>query len=305
MFFFAPDDGSAGTGATASDENGTGATGATTTTPFDRLDFNEFDEETRKELETARAAYVATLQENAKTKVELAHVTGLSKRFQSEADRLKAEQNKSKKDDEKEDAYLEIAKAELKAANYPPEDITRLAPVLANINRRSADATRKQLGHDLSPLAGTVMATEATTAFASAQQNDRIGFMSIPAVAQKVWELVQERTTQGQVTNEAIVANLGKMVYVDHMAEEASAGRTVTLPKNETAPVMSTRPNGFNYPGAGAAFTPAVPRTVDPKAARTTLNEDTQAALATTFAHMGRESGGIKPTAFGGKRKTS
>jgi len=306
--FFAPDSGGSSGGTGDSSSGATGTTGDTgddkIVTPFDKLDLDEFDEDTKKELTAARATYVATLQEAKKTKADLAHVSGLAKRFQSEADRLKAEHNKNDKK-EPDDPYLEIARAELKAANYADADIAKLAPVFAGINRRSAEATRKQLGHDLSPLAGTVMAGEATTAFQQAQQNDRIGFMHIPAVAQKTWEIVQARIADGQPANEAVVSNLGKMVYVDFLAEEAAAGRTVVLPKpSATPPAMSTRPSGFNYPGAGSsAFIPAVPKTPDPKAPRTTLNEDTQAALASTFNHLGRESGGIKPTAFGGKRQ--
>lgn len=310
--FFAPDGSGGGGGDTGNGSSGaTGDTGGgggdAIVTPFDSLDLSEFDEDTRKGIETAKKDFVATLQKSRKTEADLAHTSGLARRFQSEADRLKTELDKGKKkdDDKNVDPFLEIAKQTLRENKYTDAEIDKLAPVFAAINRQSAEVTRATLGRDLAPMAGSVLATEATQAFLTAQQQDRIGYFQIPTIAHKVWEMVTDRIGRGESTNDAIVANLGKMVYVDYLETEAAAGRSVEIPKREATPAsrMSTTPPQFNYPGSGITYlTPALPRVVDPKAARTTLNEDTQNALANTFKHMLRETG-VAPKAFGGGKK--
>lgn len=303
-----------GGGGASGDTGATGSTGAgggddKIVTPFDHLDLNEFDEDTRKELEKAKTDFVATLQQGKKRDAELVHQQVLARRFQSEADRARQELDKARPKQRKDepDPYLEIAKKELKDAKYDDANIEKLAPMFANMARKAAEVQRKQIGADLGPLASTVLAQEATNAFQTAQHTDRTGVFQIPEVAQKVWDTVAARVQAGESTNAEIVKNLGKMVFMDYAQAEQDAGREVKFPNGSALP--KTPPNmnhstGFNYPGFGGAshLRPAIPPVQDPNAARTALNEDTRIALESTFGHLKRETG-VAPKAFGGTKK--
>lgn len=306
-FLLGIDDG--GGGGASGDSGATGSTGAgggddKIVTPFDNIDLNEFEEDTRNELTKAKADFVATLQQTKKTAAELVHQQGLARKFQSEADKAREDLKKvqPRKEDEP-DPYLEIAKAELKAAKYPEDQIEKLAPMFANMSRRTAEVQRKQIGADLGPLASSVIANEASAAFQTAQQNDTTGVMAIPQVAQHVWDLVGQRVQNGISTNPDFVANLAKMAFMDFWQAERAAGREVKFPNGSTPVIPSMTTSSFSYPGSGAShLRPAIPPVRDPNAARTSLNEDTHNALMQTFGHLKRDTG-IAPKAFQGTKK--
>ncbi len=297
--------GSGDSGATGS--SGAGGGDEKIVTPFDSIDLNEFDEDTRNKLTQAKTDFVATLQQSRKTEAELIHERGLARRFQSTADRQQKELEKLQPRHREEDVdpYLEIAKAELKAAKYPEDQIEKLAPMFANMAKRTAEVQRQTIGRDLGPMASTVLATEAQNSFQTAQHTDRTGVFQIPEVNQMVWNLVTKRMSEGQSTSPEIVASLGKMVFMDYYTAERDAGRDVKLPNGSAPPPppgMNTAP-AFNYPGFGPShIRPAIPSIRDPKAARTELNEDTHNALAQTFKHLQRDTN-VAPKAFTAKIK--
>lgn len=298
LHFLTPDDGGGSGG-------GGGASGDTKTgeedikTPFDDIDLEELDEATRTKITEGKKQFIATLQRTTKLNTDLEHVQSLARRFQGEADKAKAEYEKltGKGRNSDENPVLEGVKNDLKASGYADADVEKMAPTFLRLFKTFGGAIRTEIGKDLSPMAGSVLAQEATTAFTSAQNNDPLGALQIPEVAEKTWGLVQERIKSGTQTTPVIVANLAKMAFMDYAAEKAAKGETIELrtfntPAKPATPGLNTN---FTYPGSGTVR-PTVTPTREGQAVHV-LNEDTQNALASTFGEMGRGTG-VYPKAF-------
>lgn len=307
MYFFAPDDG----GGNGGGESNSGQQGqqqqTTIVTPFDNLNLEELDDTTRAAVEKGKAEFIATSQRATKLDSDLQHVTGLSRRFQADSDRLKVQLEKlnGTKTPESADPLLDEVTQQFRAAGYKEEDFNKLAPILSNVIKKAGQQQREQLGRDLAPLATTVLVQEATSAFQAAREsnNDPLGMLQDNTVAEKVWTIVQDRISKGQETNIPIVLNLAKMQWVDEMANKAAKGEAPTIPKFTPPTIPNMNTGGFTFPGAGSnGLIAPIPRHVDPNAARTNMNEDTQNALAETFANMGKADG-IYPKAFQPKSK--
>lgn len=272
-------------------------------TPFDDIAWDELDDVTKASLTKAKDEYVATLQREGKLKADLQHQTGLTQQFQSTADqhRAKLEQLTGgvKRDDP--DPILTVVQTQLKNLGYKEEDIVKIAPAWAKMLQDAGNIQRTQLGHDLAPLATTVLASSATQAFEQArtQSSDPLGYLQDDEVAQSVWTVVQDRISKGQETTPAIVTNLARMAWAESMEKKAIKGEEIKLP---TARIPTPLPNvtatRFSFPGAGNnGLAPAIPPTRDPNAARTQLDADTANALAQTFGHL-EDATGLAPKAF-------
>src|SRR6267142_5447368 len=93
--FLAPDDGGGSGGTSGQSTNGNGdADGGQSkaiTTPFDDLPLDELDDASRAKFQSAKENYIATLQSSDKLKTDLQKQEELTRRFQGDADRTKAE----------------------------------------------------------------------------------------------------------------------------------------------------------------------------------------------------------------------
>lgn len=294
LHFLAPDTGGgSGDGKTASGQS------QEAENPFKGLPWDELDDTTKASLKAAEATYIATLQEVPKLKGELEKATGLAKSFQSDKDRLQAERDKlaKKQKEEQPDEYVEALTQELLTAGYDQKQADALAPVFGNMFKKVGAIQRKEIGKELQPMGAAVLGQTAQTAFQTAMQNDKVGIFQTPEVQQKVWDFVVDRTKAGHETTPEIVANLGAMAFVEHVADKRAKGEEIELPKpTNTPPVVPgmTMPQ-FTFPGSSLTPIATVPR--DPNAAKTALDPDTRAALATSFKAMAGETG-IVPKAF-------
>lgn len=253
-------------------------------TPFDNLLWDELDDKSRAELEKAKTDFVATLQSKSKLEADLKHERDRVSQFQSEADRLKAERDKQTRND-KPDPILDACYETLIATGYPEKEARALAAPFAEMHRKVGVIQKQEIGQDLMPMAQGVLANQATNAFQQAVQQDLLGGLKIPTVAEKVWQDVTAMVAKGQPVDVAIVANLGKMAFSDHMVAELRAGRTPALPTALPAtPPMPGMNTGFSFPGAQIVptFTPAS----EGNAAKYELNPETRAALAASFKSM-------------------
>lgn len=251
------------------------------------------DADSKAALEKIKNGAVATLQTTQTLERKFQEADGLARKFQSEADRLKKATEKPKED--VTDPYVKAVNEELVGAGYSPEDATKLAPVFAGMFKKVGAIQTTELGKSLAPMAQTVLAGQATDAWALAQQNDALGMFQIPEVSQGVWDIVRERVERGEETTPEIILNLGKMAWADHEAAQraggsgggGSGGGTGEPPRGilPTAPPTMRTGGHFSYPGA-ANFTPIARQVADPNAPKTELNADTRAALAATFRTM-------------------
>lgn len=291
--FLAEDDG--GSGGTS------GASGdATVETPFDDIDLDELDETTRNKITEGKKQFIATLQRSTKLNADLEHTQGLARRFQGEADRAKAEFEKitGRSRQAEPDPVLEGIRADLKASGYADADVDKMAPTFLRMFSTFGTTLKKSIGADLGPMAGKVLEQDATRSFEAAQSLDPLGMLQIPEVAERTWQLVQERIKSGSQTSPEVVANLAKMAFIDHASTKADAGEVIELRKSSVPTRKSKEGLNTNYTFPGAArIIPAIPTNHSASAATTPLNEDTQAALAQTFAELGRGTG-VRPKAF-------
>ncbi len=292
--FYAQDAAGGGSGASAS-----GAAGAQDfKTPLDDLPLDELDPKLKDQLTKARDQVIATLQKN---KADSDKLTTDLRGFQSTADKLKQELQEVKAKlpaDTTEDQFLKAARETLIANKFKPEDVESMSPTFADMLRKSSKITSDQIQKQLGPLAAVTISTNAKASWDSACQNDSLGMLKIPEVANKVWDVVKEQVAKGNIVNDGFIINLAKQEYVNHTIEQKKAGKDVTLPDNPPNPVMRTSPVFF-----GTASDAIVSPPADPNAAKTKLNEDTNAALARTFSEMGKEQK-IYPKAYapaGGK----
>jgi hypothetical protein len=253
---------------------------------FAELPLADLDEPTRKKFEAARDGLkkdVATLQSNLDT------TTQQSREFQSQRDEFEAKLKKIQPDPslQKDDDFLKATKEIMAKNRFTPEQIESQAPVFAQMLKASGQINLKAFGEHFAPVTGEVIVQQATSAFKEAQETDEIGYLQIPEVAQKTWDLVKERIDQKAVTNTDIVRNLGKMVYVDYVGEQRKANKDVQelrpISTPTTTPGMNT---SFSYPGAGRASIPIVSASSDANAPKTQMNSDTDSALKQTFKKM-------------------
>lgn len=310
--FLAPDAGGGSGGAGASSgqsgngAGGEGSGGETIKTPFDDLPWDDLPEEDRTKMEKAKADFVATVQQNQKLSTDLEKTTQQARQFQSRLDRIEAQAKKEQKSKEKADPYLDVVTEELRGAGYTPEQIEAQAPVFARMFQRIGGVHKQEIGADLAPLAGTVLAQQATTAFQDAYASDRLGMFQVEAVSNQVWELVRGRVENNQPTDAQVVLNLAKMVWADHVAEHGmpegftpagggSGGAGAVLPNQPPIPGMRT--GGFARTGGGGGMRPIASPTPEKDAPRHQLNDDTRQALAQTFRSMGSDTG-VMPKAF-------
>lgn len=282
LFFSAPNDGGS-SGGGASD--GAGKEGEIKT-PFDSLPWDELDDKSRAEFEKAKTDFVATLQSKSKLEADLEHERGRVRQFQSESDRLKAEKEKETRND-KTDPILDACYETLIATGYPEKEAKALAAPFAEMHRKVGIIQKQEIGKDLMPMAHGVLANQATDAFQQAVQQDLLGGLKIPDVAEKVWNDVSAMVAKGQPVSVDVVSNLGKMAHSDYMVAELRAGRTPALPTAGTMPAAPPMPGmntGFTYPGASVM--PIARQPADPNTAKHVLDSDTRAALATSFKTM-------------------
>lgn len=294
MRFSAPDAGG-GSDAGASGPAANGAATDIDPTLFDKLPWDELDDDSKAILETIKKNAVATLQSKTELDRKFQIADKNARQFQSEVDRLKAESQKGFKKEEPDDPYAKIVTEALSAQGYTAQEQEKLVPVFADMFRKAGAVNKTEIGKDLAPMAGQVLASQAQDAWAMAQSSDPAGMLQIPEVAQKVWDRVKERVGLGEGNSPEFILSLAKIEWADHqIAQGKAGGNTPALPV--TPPNMNT--GGFSYPGSGGGglITPTATRAADPNAARTTLNDDTTRALAQTFkATLAGMEGKVKP----------
>jgi len=286
-WYLSPDTGGSGGGSASGAQGNGGQNGGPggAKTPFDDLPWDELDDGTKAQLEKIKGDFVATLQKSTKLESDLTKSQDLQRRFQADFDRMKAEQDKRTAPPEK-DEYLESVRKTLVDSGYSKEEVDKMAPTFAAMFKSITGVQKKEIGHDLAPMASAVLGREAEAAFYHARNADTLGMFEDNEIAQVVWDAVQERTKNGEPTNANVVANLAKIYWADKQAQ-SKAGPNPPTPPDPNAPKPFTFPGmrtGLTYPGAGNA--PTFNQQVDPNAPKHKLDNDTKAALETTFRIM-------------------
>lgn len=274
---------------------------------WDAVNMDELDEGTRRVIEAARA-------DHQRIATELVTV---SQQRQQDAQRIQQleqtgqqrQQQQQQNQPAAEDPGLVRVKEYLRTQGYTPEQVNAQAPVFAGMFATMFPMFRDQIGRELAPLANSVIGNENTNNFAAAMQSPHgAALMADPAVAQAVWEVVEQQTAQGKTFSPDAVLNLAKMQYVDRTVLNPNPANNTNLNPG-TPPVSaffpsltpatptnrSTGGGNFSFPGAHMIRPAVVGGT--PTGQPAMVNADTQAALASTFAELHRTTG-VAPRAF-------
>lgn len=287
---------SGGAGGSESQGGGEGGGDDTIKTPWDSIDLETLDEQTRGVIEAGKKAHIEQVRANQTLQRNLNGAIETSRRFQSEFDRLQAQQPR-RTEPEPEPFEVETANY-LRTKGYTPEQVKAQAPLLGGLFKHLMGTVKNEIGVELAPLANTVIGHQNTSAFSAAQQSEAgTELLGIPEVAQQVWEAVTTRTQQGASMNPEAILNLAKMFYFDHT--RANPGARPMLPTPPTPrPANST---ALTFPGSGAYLRPNLPGSGNPNGG-SAINADTAAALESTFAAL-EATTGIAPAAYKGAAK--
>lgn len=323
MTFMAPDNGATAT--TGSSGAGNGAAGgdgqnvtsqpgqgaaATPAGLYDQIKWDELDAPTRTILEAARADHQRIATQNATLQTERDQERTRALQLQQQLGAPPQQQQQQQKD---ADPILDGITATLRNKGFTQQQIDQQAPILADVMKSALPTIRSQIGTDLAPFAGTVIAHENTNNF-TAVGTDPLGsqLLAIPEVAQGVWNIVEQQTKQGKTFGVDAVLNLAKMLYTEHQfatngqqqqqQQQPPTLQTSAFFPQMQQPALPSRSTGaFTFPGAH--LRPATNGTATTNNGPA-MNEDTRAALAVTFGEMARTTG-VAPAMFPSDRATA
>lgn len=278
---------------------GDGGNGNAVATPFDEIDLDLLDDAAAAKVTKAKADYIKAQTDSATLQSQLQQQKELTGRFQSEADKQRAELQQLKQPTK--DPFLAKAEQFLAARGTPPEEIQKAAPFYADLFKESVLMAKEQIGADLGPLAGTVILHDAQTQFTAARAS--IPEIMDDEVSEEVWKFVQQAVQRGEQVPAAAIQNYAKMVYIDqgkHKQPVKTSAPSFVNPSiaqkmNRSTGNVGTGPR-FSFPGASVVPLGQYPEGGDPSAG-TPMNDDTRNALQAVFGRLGQGTG-IFPKAF-------
>lgn len=219
-------------------EVGTGAAGAqqggakeeVIDDPFAKMDFNDFDPETRKLVEAAKAKLTSLQQSltDTEAKKQLAELN--AQKLQSERDKLKAGAGTPPEPTGRE-AHLAKFQKILAARGVPETQRVPQSELMLELMEEFGATLKQDIGRDLGPLASSVISREAEFAYSQAEQTDKLGMLQVPEVAKQVQEQITAMVQSGQPVTSQIVKNLASMVYTQHLETN---GGTPNLQQQQT-----------------------------------------------------------------------
>lgn len=279
--FFAPDDVGTGGSGTSSGEKA-----ASAATPFDKINLDDLDSETRATIEASKAEFV-TLQKNlAEEKESKKRLEGVTSQYQSKADAMEAKLKKlSAEQPSVEEAKIAKIEAILLKKGVSAEQAKAQAPLFTEMFGEFAAELKGEIGRDLAPLGASVMHQAANVAWQQALQRDKLGALQNQEVAQKTWEAMQHSLNQGQpVTADSILAL--RNIFHTEFLENGGAQQQQQMPQPQQLPNYG--PPSFG----GGGFAPARPQQQDQNAPKHAVNADTANAVARTIAYWPKKKGG-------------
>jgi len=251
-------------------------------TPFDKINRAEMDDEQIAILDKSKEDYIKLVKDNRALSSKVVKVEGVASKYQSEADRAKAElQRLQAPKPQDEPKTQKQARAFLAKHGLKGEDLEKQLPFFTDMIASAVQIAKEEIGQDLGPMAGTVLEQQGTNAFTAARQMSQA--LQDPEVAQEVWDkFVVPEIQAGRPVNPAAVGDYAKIVYFDkgkHTQHQATPPPAVTPPRANpntgfTFPGATVLPPGNLYPGQHQNNQPAAP------------DSETSAALTAVFSRM-------------------
>lgn len=272
--------------------------GSGTVDPFAGLDLDDLDPAARAVIEKVKTE-VASLQKKAADEAAGRIVEEKQKReFQSKFDQLQVQVSKLTGGNGQTVSPADQAKAQhlekftqiLVGKGVAEPQAKVQAELMLDMMTEFGTSLKGEIGRDLAPFAGSVVQREAESAWANATQNDPVGTLQIPAVAEQAWAQVQILVQQGQQVTPETIKNLAGMAYLQHLEK---GGKTNESVQQQPPQQQQQLPNigRTTYPGAGAA--PFRPPISNPNAPKHILDPDTDRALQSVMSRWD-----VKPKAF-------
>lgn len=222
--------------------------------PFAAIDLDLLDEKQTAAITTAKLQYAEAVKQQAELKTSLEKTKAVASQYQSAADKAKAEiarlqpQTQVQQRPPEEVAALEI----LNRHGVKGEEAEKSLPFWTDMMKQSVNLAKAQIGHDLGPMAGTVLQQSATSEFTNARNSTP--YLQDGEVAQEVWEkFVLPSLQQGQQVTAAACADYAKIVWVD----KGKFNQQQQQPQNQQQPPVFQQQQqqppaggGFTFPGA-------------------------------------------------------
>lgn len=235
--------------------------------PFANVDLDLLDDNAKQAITQARTS-LQRLQSEAQT----------ASQHQSRADQLQAQiqqyeqQIQSLQQPGQTGTQPQAQTDEQKLAAYYQQnglqkaDAERVAKLNAGAFNIISEGIQAKMGTALSPVLGRVVQNTAQEAFLSVQQNDPMGMLQIPEVAQATYDQAQAMAGQGQMVDPRVISGIAKIKYIDHLM--ATGGQPALQPSQNVIPFQSQsnqlhqapminnlnpppQSTRFSYPGAG------------------------------------------------------
>ena len=265
------------TGSPSANQGGANPTATTTVTdPYAGIDFDLFDEGTRKVMEAGKTQF-ATLQKQLQVEQEQrTNLERVARNFQSRFDQLQAQVNSGTPQGQTpEQQELAMVEKILTDGGITTEQAKAQAPIFNKMFGAFSNRLKGEIGRDLAPIGATVMQNQATGAWQEALSQDRIAALQIPEVANKTWEAVQQMVKVGQPVDSSTILNLRNIYYTAHIETN---GQQPNM-NNTSLPPMPNWPN-MGRPGFAGGNAAQQPPQRSENAPRHILDATTAAAIA-------------------------
>lgn len=216
-------------------------------TPFDKIDRSVMDDEQIAILDKSKEDYVKLVKDNRALATKVTKVESVASRYQSDADKARAElQRLQQPKPADEPSHIKQARVLLQKHGLKGEELEKQLPFFADMMVSAVGLAKEAIGHDLGPMAGTVLEQQATAAFTNARQSSQA--LQDPAIAQEVWDaFVIPEMKAGRPVDPNAINNYAKIVYYDK--------GTTSNPNNPPPPPVpqprpTPSPGNFTFPGA-------------------------------------------------------
>lgn len=262
--------------------------------PFEGIDLDLLDVTTRKRIEDAKALFATNAKAAAEGKTTAEQLAQTQKQLAEAQQAQIQNQNQQQQQQQQQQNQAPTMEDDLRAmylANgVPPDQVDKVVKLNAGMLDIHSRHFGAQVQQSMQPLVGEVVDRRAATAFDNLRENDSVGYLTKPDVAQYVWDKTQEMAKGGKLVNDEVVRNFARIAWArdceEHGMPDTSTQRIENQqqPQIRTVPVMQLQiqpPNQntrFTYPGAGNV----VRNTNVSRGNIINMDPDTQAAVDAT-----------------------
>lgn len=187
------------------------------TNPFEGIDLEMLDDETRRRIETAQQSFATVANQQQQLQQQIAQQAQLARLYQSRYDQLVSQRGGP---DQQQQQQRELTLQQELEQLYVQEGIAPdqakiAARMQGQILEKNNDRLQKQFAQQFAPYAQSAVQAQAHQAFQEAASSDRLGMFRDRNISQRVWDRVNELATNGQQVDTGFIQNLGRIYMME------------------------------------------------------------------------------------------